>query len=262
MKDIANPLFLLVLIGVMAWRCLVGGEGQVAQLDSWLLTLCVVGMVVNGVLAIARSLTHRPSLMKVVWAVGYLLLGCWVWSMRYTVPTEEQVIYDARVAEVQDPLALDSEGESLFTRAAALGKTQEVEHILATATPNLEQIALAALRAAECNKVEVLRLLARAGLSPCASVEGQPLLHAAAQNAACDAMEWLIQSGARVNLRDAENSTPLIQATLSGSPAAVRLLLEKGADPKLRDSTGKSAHDYARSPEMAELLAPDTPPAS
>lgn len=263
MRDVVNPVYVLVIIGVMAWRCVVEGESDGRELDGWLLTLCVVGMVVNGVLVVARSLSHRPAIMKTVWAVGYLLLGSWCWVMRYTaMPTEEQDVYKTQVAAERDPLTPDAEGETLFSRAAALGKAEEVKRILTDASPTAEQIESAALRAAESNRVEVLKILAGAGVSPRAKIQGHTLLHAAAQNAACDAMKWLIQSGARVNERDDENSTPLIQATLSGKPAAVRLLLEKGADIELRDADGKSAYDYARTPELAELLSPNPPPQS
>lgn len=262
MRDYLNPLFTLVVIAVMAWRCATDGEVAATRLDGWLLTLCVVGLIVNGALSLARALTRRPSLMLVVWAVIYLVVGCCAWSMRFISPEGEEALYvEQRSVSQVDPLALDAEGESLFTRAAALGKVRDVEHILNTASPTANQIARAALRAAENNHVHVLQTLAKSGLSATASVDGLPLLHAAAQNGACEAMDWLILSGARANERDASGSTALIQATLSESLPAVKLLLERGADPKLRDEEGKRALDYARSPEMAELLTP-TPPAS
>ncbi len=257
MRDYFNPIFTLIIVGGMAWRCTTQGEITTSQ-DAWLLSLCVVGVLVNGVLALARALTQRLPLGTTVWAAVYFVLGCCAWTMRDMPLGPEQALYDAqrRSAGQVDPLAVDAEGESLFTRAAALGKVRDVEHILNTAAPTANQLAQAAQRAAENNRTAVLQVLAKAGLPATAVVDGQPLLHAAAQNGACEAMDWLIMSGARPDARDATGSTALIQATLSESLSAVKLLLKRGANPKLRDEDGKRALDYARTPEMAELVDP------
>ena len=72
-------------------------------------------------------------------------------------------------------------------------------------------------------------------------------------------MEWLILRGASTDARDEEGSTALIHAVQSGNVSAVRLLIEKGADPKLRDAMGRRALDYARSEEMEEILTSSQP---
>ena len=46
--------------------------------------------------------------------------------------------------------------------------------------------------------------------------------------------------------------TPLMLAAAANKPATVVLLLERGADPKARDSEGKTARDYARRSEETE----------
>lgn len=258
MKDYFNPLFTLIIVGGIAWCCATQGGISSSQQEAWVLSLCVVGVLVNGALALARAFTRQLSMGVVVWTAVYFVLGCCAWTMRSIPPGIEQAIYDAQrqSADQADPLATDAEGESLFTRAASLGKVRDVEHILNTASPTTDQIARAALRAAENNHTAVLKALAGAGLSASALVDGVPLLHAAAQNGACEAMDWLILSGARPDARDASGSTALIQATLSGSLPAVRLLVKRGANPKLRDEDGKRASDYARTSEMNELLTP------
>ncbi len=258
MKDYFNPLFTLIIVGGMAWCGAMQAEGASNQQYAWVLSLCVVGVLVNGVLALARAFTRQLSMGVVVWTTVYFVLGCCTWTIRSSPSGTEQAIYDEQRqnAAQTNPLVTDTEGESLFTRAAALGKVHDVEHILNTASPTADQIARAALRAAENNHVSVLQTLAKFGLSATATVDGLPLLHAAAQNGACEAIDWLILSGARTNERDTTGSTALIQATLSESLPAVKLLLERGADLKLRDEEGKCAWDYARSPEMADLLTP------
>lgn len=259
MKDYANPLLLLVVIILMACRAY-AEPGTAAQLDVWLFTLCITGMLVDGALALAKALTRRPSLMSVVWSVAYLILGCCNWAMQSIPLSEEQAIFQEQQAAA-DPLARDAEGETLLSRAAALGKVDTVRKILNDCNPDAALICEAGLRAAECNKPEVLDALARVGMSAASSVDGVPLLHAAAQNGACNAMEWLLRRGAQVNERDAEGNTALIQATISNSKAAVKLLLNYGADIRLRDTTGKTAADYARDEELENLLTPPQPTA-
>ena len=48
--------------------------------------------------------------------------------------------------------------------------------------------------------------------------------------------------------------TDLMAASLNGNTDIVRLLLEKGANPALKDKEGKTAFDYAGNPEIKNLL--------
>ncbi len=68
----------------------------------------------------------------------------------------------------------------------------------------------------------------------------------------------LIQHGSAVNILDKENGmTPLIQAAKSGSLRIVELLLKNGADPTLKDMSGRTAADTALifgHPEVTELI--------
>lgn len=264
MKDYVNPVLLLAVIILMACRATAETAAVVNRLEIWILTLCVSEVLVNGALALARALTHRPSLMSVVWAMTFLVLGSCTWAVR-EMPTDEemQAYQELYATHQQNPLARDAEGETLLTRAAALGKTDTVRDILNRATPPMELIQEAGLRAAEGNHTAVLEQLAKLGMTANAAHDGVPLLHAAAQNGSCEAMEWLLTRGADPNARDAEGTTPLIHATLSGSVKAVRALLKHGADMKQKDAQGKSAADFARGEELLQLLDPlpqdDTP---
>ncbi|MDI1228340.1 MAG: ankyrin repeat domain-containing protein [bacterium] len=61
------------------------------------------------------------------------------------------------------------------------------------------------------------------------------------------ALEMMINSGADVNARHMVDArTPLIEAVMQKNAAAVRLLLNAGANPKLYDSGGKSPLGHAR----------------
>ena len=256
MKDYANPALLLAVVILLACQTTADTEATANLVNVWILALCVTGMLVDGALALAKALAHRPSLMSVVWAVAFMILGSCAWAMRLAPVSDEQAAYREQLHAVQDPLARDAEGETLLSRAAALGQVNEVRRILNSVSPTEAQLSEAGMRAAENNKVDVLEELARLGLSAEATVNGVPLLHAAAQNGACEAMEWLLLRGARVNDRDADGSTALIQAATSGSVSAVKLLLRHGADAQLRDNTGHSPLDFARNEEMENLLLP------
>ncbi len=115
---------------------------------------------------------------------------------------------------------------------------------------------------------------------------GSTALIIAARVSAPDNVRVLLEHGADVNARNEEGHTALISALLPSEdklrlmmvtaegefqrraaeyvrpllehPArveeTVRLLLEAGADSSLRDASGRNAFDYAKSPELRELL--------
>jgi ankyrin repeat protein len=75
----------------------------------------------------------------------------------------------------------------------------------------------------------------------------------------CDFMRvrQLLQRGADVNARDADQRTPLISAVLGGSVGLVGLLLESGAEVNAADSEGFTALHFAaqeHEPEIARIL--------
>ena len=76
-------------------------------------------------------------------------------------------------------------------------------------------------------------------------------------------VEELIRSGAEIDCRDRRGRTPLMKALLAGNTAAVRLLLNYGADPCLIDNDGRNIFFYLpeKSDEvlLEELIAADVP---
>lgn len=257
MKDFVNPALLFIVIALIAFRVVADGEETASALDISLMTICVTGVVVDGALGLARALARRPSVKNVMWAGGFFVLGCFAWTLRSIniLPGEEKLAYQEMYqTHRQNPLQRDEEGENLLTRAAALGEAKTVQDILNEANPSDEDIKEAGIRAAESNQTRVLDLLAGRGMDPKAAVQGTPLLHAAAQNKACEAMEWLLLRGVNPNTRDSEGTTAMIHAVIADSVPAVQLLLEYGADARLKDTNGQSPADYARSEEMKDLL--------
>ena len=72
------------------------------------------------------------------------------------------------------------------------------------------------------------------------SVEGQSLLHTAAENGLAELAERELGQGADPNGRNAEGETPLHYAARHGYPTIVRLLLEAGADVNAAGDDGKT----------------------
>jgi ankyrin repeat protein len=77
--------------------------------------------------------------------------------------------------------------------------------------------------------------------------EGMTPLAIAAQIGWIEGAELLLRRKAKVDLANSRGETPLILAVQRRDLEMVRLLVDKGADPKRQDSVaGYSALDYAR----------------
>jgi ankyrin repeat protein len=88
--------------------------------------------------------------------------------------------------------------------------------------------------------------------------EGWTALHYASTGAHLPVMALLIGAGAQVDALSPNGTTPLMMAAHYGNAAAVKLLLEAGAHPQLKNQLGLSALDFARSadrPDSVKLLS-------
>lgn len=83
-------------------------------------------------------------------------------------------------------------------------------------------------------------------------------LHYAATNGHLDIMRLLLDNHAYIDAESPNKTTPLMMAASYGSAEAVKLLLESGADPALRNMQGLSAIDFAQKAnrkDVADLIA-------
>lgn len=83
-------------------------------------------------------------------------------------------------------------------------------------------------------------------------------LHYAATGGHVEVMAILLEEHAFIDAESPNKTTPLMMAAMYGSPAAVRLLLQEGADPTLRNELGMNAVDFAQRAnrrDAAELIA-------
>lgn len=83
-------------------------------------------------------------------------------------------------------------------------------------------------------------------------------LHYAATGGHVEIMKILLDDYAFIDAQSPNKTTPLMMAAKYGSTAAVKLLLDEGADPTMRNELGLSAIDFAlqaQRKDAADLIA-------
>ena len=83
-------------------------------------------------------------------------------------------------------------------------------------------------------------------------------LHYAATKGHLAIMTLLLDSHAYIDAESPNGTTPLMMAAFYGTPSAVKLLLEAGADPLLKNTQGLTAIDFAQRnsrQDSAEIIA-------
>lgn len=261
MRDIVNPFFLLVVVVLIACRGSLGGSAA-STCDLWALVVCCTAFVVDLSLGLARAFMHRPaSLMKVVWAVVFFLVGSAVFMLPQGVTPDEES-EEAELRELlsrcrKDPALLQGEqARELVAVAASTGKVHLLGELLKSATVAEDKalLSLALQSAAEKGHLSVVELLApRVSLN--APVQGGTALIAAASAGRFRVVELLLAAGADPNLSDDAGTPPLIHAVLADSLPCVKLLMQSGADPTRCDADGRDAASYSRNEEIDAQLA-------
>lgn len=82
-------------------------------------------------------------------------------------------------------------------------------------------------------------------------------LHYASTHGHLAIMQALLDHHAYIDASSPNGSTPLMLAAMYGTPSAVKLLLEAGADPALKNHLGLTAIDFAQRanrPEAVEII--------
>lgn len=264
MRDYFNPLVLLVVVGMFAWGML-DAEGSGINAGVWAMAVCVSAFLVNGALSLARLITHRPSLMGVVWSVAYLILSACSWVMLYAPETdvyaEEKSALKAQLSAWKElgasPFAsAQQERDCLLVLAAGLGKNQLLRELLALpeAAQNMDVLQRAAHAAVENGRRKSLQLLLEAGVSADARVVGVSLLCSAAVNGHRDMALLLLERGANPNGADADGIPPIMHAVINDDLPMARILMQAGANPAAKAPDGRDAHSCSRTAEMDDIL--------
>ena len=80
-------------------------------------------------------------------------------------------------------------------------------------------------------------------------------LHYAASTGQVSLISLLLENNAYIDAESPNQSTPLMMASMYGTPAAVKLLLDEGADPQLKNQQGLTALQFAQRANRTDIVA-------
>ena len=158
------------------------------------------------------------------------------------VPVVGKLIYRG-----MDPNTPTEKGEPALVFAVRSGAPKTVAYLLKQpgiqidATNMADETAL--MLAANANDLASANLLIEAGAS--VNRPKWTPLHYAASKGHTAMMRLLIENDAYIDAESPNGTTPLMMAAYYASPNAVKLVLEEGADPLLRNQDGQTALDMA-----------------
>jgi ankyrin repeat protein len=161
---------------------------------------------------------------------------------------DDDAAIGALLARGFDPNTVDSTGTAgllLALQAASM----KVASRLATWPATKVEVRNAAdesplMHAALKGEIELCKLLIKRGAD--VNKPGWAPLHYAATKAHIDIMNLLLDEHAYIDAASPNGTTPLMMAAQYGDENAVKLLLEAGADPLLRNVLGMTALDFAQ----------------
>jgi hypothetical protein len=159
-----------------------------------------------------------------------------------------------------DPNALDPKRQHGLFLAVQEGSVKAAEALIYWPKTNVEwrnpkdesPLMIASLKG---HKELVRKLIAR---DAHVNKPGWAPLHYAATGGHLEIMQMLLEEHAFIDAESPNKSTPLMMAAMYATPAAVKLLLDEGADPMMRNELGMNAVDFAQRgnrKDAAELIA-------
>lgn len=159
-----------------------------------------------------------------------------------------------------DPNTLDSKGQSGLYLAVRDQSLKAAAALIVWPKTNVElrtaQDESPLMMASLKGQLDLVRKLVDRGAD--VNKPGWAPLHYAATNGHLQIMELLLDANAYIDAASPNGTTPLMMAAHYGSPAAVKLLLEAGADPTIRNQLGLTAIDFAyraNRTDAAEMIA-------
>ena len=158
------------------------------------------------------------------------------------VPVVGNLIYRG-----MDPNTPTEKGEPALVFAVRSGAPKTVAYLLKQPSIQIDSTNMAdetaLMLAANANDLASANLLIEAGAS--VNRPHWTPLHYAASKGHTGMMRLLIENDAYIDAESPNGTTPLMMAAYYASPNAVKLMLEEGSDPLLKNQDGQSALDMA-----------------
>ena len=158
-----------------------------------------------------------------------------------------------------DPNSPNPKGQPALMLAMQKSSNKVAEVLLGWKTTNLSiknpQSETPLMLAAITNQLEWTQKLINKGAD--VNQPGWTPLHYAATKGNIEIMRLLIDSHAYLDAESPNGTTPLMMAAHYGTPVATKLLLEEGADPRIKNQLGLTALAFARQankPESAQYI--------
>lgn len=146
-----------------------------------------------------------------------------------------------------DPNSPNPKGQPALMVAMQLSSNKVVDLLVNWPTTNLSiknpQGETPLMLAALSNKLPLAKLLILRGAD--VNQAGWTPLHYAATKGHIEMMRLMIDNSAYLDAESPNGTTPLMMAAHYGTPMAVKLLLEEGADPRIKNKLGLSAWDFS-----------------
>ena len=151
-----------------------------------------------------------------------------------------------------DPNSPNPQGQPALIYAMQRGAPKAVDLLVNWPRSNLSiknpQNETPLMLAAINNQLDLAKVLISRGAD--VNQPGWTPLHYAASKGHMEMMRLLIEHHAYLDAESPNGTTPLMMAAHYGSPMATKLLLEEGADPRLKNKLGLSAWDFAHKPPV------------
>ena len=151
-----------------------------------------------------------------------------------------------------DPNSPNPQGQPALIYAMQRGAPKAVDLLVNWPRSNLSiknpQNETPLMLAAINNQLDLAKVLISRGAD--VNQPGWTPLHYAASKGHVEMMRLLIEHHAYLDAESPNGTTPLMMAAHYGSPMATKLLLEEGADPRLKNKLGLSAWDFAHKPPV------------
>lgn len=179
------------------------------------------------------------------------------WAVMSSDPSLWALVFDPKAVEIFDFMGATPVHLAILNRDS----TEPLSGLLARGAPadratRIEKMTPLHWAAEQGNARAIGILLDHGADLHAQQIAGATPLHlAAGRSGDPEVVRLLLARGARVDALNRLRMTPLINAAATGRKEVVALLLAAGADPKHRDSLGRTARSLAEKGKFAEVAA-------